>query len=152
MHMNYVFLKSKNLQKGIYIFVFDLYTLSVVILMQFCSRFDSGHGIIIEGIFPKDFACDVVPWTSDERLKIMMDGVFPEGYRLETDIYYIKGSKAASSLDRSPILTENITLKAMLQIRDVNVDYHYKGAVRLDNAWKFYEAQVCCSLEVKKYP
>ncbi|CAC5399315.1 unnamed protein product [Mytilus coruscus] len=105
------------------------------------KKFDTGRGIIIEGIFPQDFSCDVEPWSSDERLKIINDGVFPEEYMLETDIYYVKGSKAAGSLDKSTILTVNITLKAMLQTRNEHFDYQYKGAVRFDNAWKFYEPQ-----------
>lgn len=112
-----------------------------------CSvfRFDTGHGIIIEGIFPKDFTCEVVPWTSDERLNIINNNVFPDGFTLETDLYFVKNSKTGDPLDGNTIPAENMLLKAILPKEKTyaNKYFKYKGAVRFDNTWKLLESQVC---------
>lgn len=83
---------------------------------------------------------DVVPWTSDERLNIISERVFPDEYKLETDFYNVRESNTGGPLDGNMIPTDDLLLKVELPKRE---NSQYKCAVRFNNTWTFHEHQVC---------
>lgn len=104
----------------------------------FFLRFQNEYGIIIESISQTDLSYDVKVWDSDERLKVVESKVFPDGFRLDTDIFYIKESTVGNSHGNEQRVVRDVLLKVLRPMEN-NSYYEYKGAVKFGNAWRLID-------------
>lgn len=118
--------------KQFFLFHFD-------ILLSVISRFINEGGIGIEGMFPKNFSCEVISWGLDEKIALLTEDCFLEGCRFETNVFYTKESGTGRPLDEKKTPAKNIHIKTMMQSKDVKEDMYvqYRGAVRFSNVWQF---------------
>ncbi|CAG2197352.1 unnamed protein product [Mytilus edulis] len=72
-------------------------------------------------------------WDSDERLKVVESKVFPDGFKLETDIFYIKETTAGNFHGNEKKVVNDVLLKVLHPMEN-NSYYEYKGAVKFGNA------------------
>ncbi|XP_063436734.1 uncharacterized protein LOC134718174 [Mytilus trossulus] len=102
------------------------------------EKFQNEYGIIIESMSQTNLSYDVEVWDSDERLKVVESKVFPDGFKLDTDIFYIKESTAGNSHGNEKRVVNDVLLK-VLRPMEYNSYYEYKGAVKFGNAWRLID-------------
>ncbi|VDI43617.1 Hypothetical predicted protein [Mytilus galloprovincialis] len=98
--------------------------------------------MVIEGMLRRSFSCDAVPWDNlDDRSTILMVQPFPDGCKLETDIYYIKESTTGLPLTQMKTPAENVHLKIKPYKRNIQKSLfcQYRGAVRFEGTWNLVE-------------
>lgn len=110
--------------------------------MQYIFRLNLENEMVIEGMFPENFACEVVPWdSSKDRLSITKDNSCPKNFSFETDIFNIKEAGTIFPLSEINTPCANMLLSVMLpNLNTKDTEYlHYIGASMYQNAWQFIE-------------
>ncbi|XP_071139054.1 uncharacterized protein PF3D7_1120000-like isoform X2 [Mytilus edulis] len=116
------------------------------------EKFDNDYQIIIESMSQTDLSYDVEVWDSDERLKVVESKVFPDGFKLDTDIFYIKESTAGNFHGNEKKVVNDVLLKVLHPMEN-NSYYEYKGAVKFGNAWRLIDCicqDSCMVFEIKE--